>query len=214
MQRNTWITWAEPSPHFHLHPVKTPGKPPAGVFPGRGGESHSPDEFGQAMDDVIPLPPHGRILHDLPAPPPLPRHFFEDERNAALAALQDPLRWDVETDMEPDASYVRPGIARMVLRDLRRGNWSIQAELDLHGLTRLDAKHELVDFLHDCKRRGIRCIRIIHGKGLGSVNREPVLKQHVRHWLKQRNEILAYVEARPTDGGSGAVLVLLKSHHR
>jgi len=70
----------------------------------------------------------------------------------------------------------------------------------------------LAEFLLECKRRTIRCVRIIHGKGLRSPNREPVLKNHVRHWLMQRDEVLAFVEARPADGGSGAVVVLLKSH--
>jgi DNA-nicking Smr family endonuclease len=172
------------------------------------------EEFSQAMEGVTPLPPHGRVLLPADLPPPLPRSFLEDEIAAARSALQDPLRWDEETEMDAEASYVRAGIPRLVLRDLRRGGWIIQAELDLHGLTRAEAKHELVGFLHDCKRRRVRCIRIIHGKGLGSKNREPVLRQHVRHWLKQREEILAYVEARAVDGGSGAVVVLLKSASR
>jgi DNA-nicking Smr family endonuclease len=131
-----------------------------------------------------------------------------------LAVLEDPIRWDEDTEFESDASYIRPGLPRQTLRRLRRGDWHTQAELDLHGLTKIEAKHELVEFLHECKRRGVRCIRIIHGKGLRSKNREPVLKQHVRHWLMQRDEVLAFVQARPVDGGSGAVMVLLKSAFR
>jgi len=168
----------------------------------------------KAMEGVIPLTPHGRILHPISPPPPLPRHYFEDERQAALAALNDPVRWDAETEIDGDASYVRPGLSRKLLGDLRQGAWSIQAELDLHGLRRLDAKQELVSFLHECRHHGVRCVRIMHGKGLGSVNREPVLRQHVRYWLRQRDEILAYVEARPRDGGSGAMIVLMKSKGR
>jgi len=172
------------------------------------------DEFLEAMEDVVPLTPHGRITHPKHPVPPLPRYFFEDERQAVLASLEDPIRWDEDAEFEADTSYVRPGISRQVLRRLRRGEWHTQAELDLHGLTKVEAKQELVDFLHECKGRGVRCVRIIHGKGLRSKNREPVLKQHVRHWLMQKDEILAFVQARPADGGSGAVILLLKSAHR
>lgn len=170
--------------------------------------------FHEAVADVKPLTPHGRFLPPDPQLPPLPLHLFQDERAAMLAAMEDPLRWDEDTEYESDASYIRPGLARHTLRRLRRGDWRIQAELDLHGLTRIEAKHELVVFLHECKRRQARCIRVIHGKGLRSKNREPVLKQHVRHWLMQREEVLAFVQARPVDGGSGAVIVLLKSMYR
>ncbi len=129
-------------------------------------------------------------------------------------SLHDPVRWDEETETGEELSFVRPGLSRQILRRLRRGEWVSQAELDLHGLTKLEAKIELVNFLFGCGRRGIRCIRIIHGKGLRSKNREPVLKLHVRHWLMQRDEVLAFVQARPVDGGGGAVMVLLKSSTR
>jgi DNA-nicking Smr family endonuclease len=137
---------------------------------------------------------------------------LRDERDVILESLQDPLHWIEDTDLEGDVSYVRAGINRQVLRRLRRGEWHVQAELDLHGLIKVQAKRELADFLAECRRRDLRCIRVIHGKGLRSPNREPVLKHHVRHWLMLRDEVLAYVEARPADGGGGAVVVLLKSH--
>lgn len=170
--------------------------------------------FREAVGDVTPMTPHGRFLAPNPRLPPLPLHFYQDERAAMLASMEDPIRWDEDTEFESDASYIRPGMPRLTLRRMRRGDWHTQAELDLHGLTKIEAKHELVEFLHECKRRGARCIRIIHGKGLRSKNREPVLKQHVRHWLMQRDEVLAFVQARPVDGGSGAVIVLLKSMYR
>jgi len=97
-----------------------------------------------------------------------------------------------------------------VLRRLRRGHWVIQEELDLHGLTVNEAHALLSSFLNQCVRRGLRCVRIVHGKGLRSKNREPVLKRKVAGWLIQREEILAYCQARQADGGSGAVVVLLK----
>lgn len=182
-----------------------------------GGIKHPPaiaadDEasFRREMDGVEPLSPHGRVVHEQPRLPPLPLSLFRDQREVILESMSDPIRWDEDTEHDRDASYVRPGLSRQTLRRLRRGEWHIQAELDLHGLTKVEAKHELAEFLHECKRRGGRCVRIIHGKGLGSRNREPVLKQHVRHWLTQRDEVLAYVSARPADGGDGAVVVLLK----
>lgn len=163
------------------------------------------------LGDVVPLTPHGRVLPSPSRPPPIPLSLFRDEREVIHESLHDPIRWDADTETGEETSYVRPGITRQTLRRLRHGDWVAQAELDLHGLTRLEAKRELADFLFECKRRGARCVRIIHGKGLGSKNREPVLKLHVRHWLMQRDEVLAYVQARPADGGGGAVMVLLKS---
>lgn len=177
----------------------------------------SPDDqqlFRASLSDVIPITPHGRIVPCPTRPPPIPLSRIRDEREVIYESLHDPIRWDEATENGDELSFVRPGLSRQLLRRLRRGEWVSQAELDLHGLTRIDAKLELVNFLFECKRRGIRCIRIIHGKGLGSRNREPVLKIHVRHWLMQREEILAFVQARPVDGGSGAVMVLLKSGTR
>jgi DNA-nicking Smr family endonuclease len=168
--------------------------------------------FRSALTDVIPITPHGCIVPVPNRPPPIPLSRMRDEREVIYESMHDPIRWDEATENGNELSFVRPGLSRLILRRLRRGEWVSQAELDLHGLTRLDAKIELASFLFECKRRGIRCIRIIHGKGLGSRNREPVLKLHVRHWLMQREEILAFVQARPVDGGGGAVMVLLKSN--
>ena len=167
--------------------------------------------FRSAVADIKPITPHGRILPSPPNPPPIPLSALRDERAVMLESLRDPVRWDVDTETGEELAYLRPGLARHTLRRLRRGDWVTQAELDLHGMTRAAAKLELVDFLHECLRCDVRCARIIHGKGLGSKNREPVLKLHVRHWLMQREEVLAFVQARPVDGGGGAVMVLLRS---
>jgi len=181
----------------------------------KGGKFHAPalpceerELFRAELDDVVPLTPHGRVLPSPVRLPPVPLSLFHDERALIHESLHDPIRWDGETE---ETSHVRPGITRRTLRRIRRGDWVAQAELDLHGLTRVEAKRELSDFLFECKRRGARCVRIIHGKGLGSKDREPVLKLHVRHWLTQCDEVLAFVQARPAEGGSGAVVVLLKS---
>ena len=94
---------------------------------------------------------------------------------------------------------------------LRRGHWVIQASIDLHGLVSDEARLYVADFLNQCKKRGLRCVRIVHGKGLGSKNREPVLKHKLRNWLIQRDEVLAYAQAKPHDGGSGALIVLIRA---
>lgn len=169
------------------------------------------DLFRTALPDVAPITPHGRFLHPPTRLPPLPMSRLRDEREVIHESMHDPMHWDADLENGEELSYVRPGLSRQTLRRLRRGEWVSQAELDLHGLTKVEAKQELAEFLYECKRRGTRCVRIIHGKGLRSKNREPVLKHHVRHWLMQREEVLAYVQARPVDGGGGALMVLLKS---
>jgi DNA-nicking Smr family endonuclease len=96
------------------------------------------------------------------------------------------------------------------VRKLRKGRWAIQDEFDLHGMRRDEARQALADFLREVTRRGLRCVRIIHGKGLGSVNKEPVLKGMVHKWLVQKDEVVAFCQAKAADGGSGALVVLLK----
>ena len=106
--------------------------------------------------------------------------------------------------------YLRDGMSRHVLRQLRRGHWVVQAGIDLHGMVRNEAAERVAEFLLDCSNRGLRCVRIVHGKGLGSRNREPVLKNKLRIWLPRRDDVLAFCQAPDDDGGSGAVLILLK----
>ena len=106
---------------------------------------------------------------------------------------------------------VRPGIPRRVLTDLRRGRWVVQGQLDLHGLVRDEARAALATFLGESLHLGRRCVRLIHGKGLGSPGRIPVLKHLSRGWLAQREEILAFCQAPPHDGGGGALLILLRA---
>ena len=108
-------------------------------------------------------------------------------------------------------SYCQPGIQKQVFRKLKRGQYSITTELDLHGLTRAEAEVELIDFIDYALTENIRCVRIIHGKGLGSNNNGPVIKPLVNRWLRRRDDILAFCSARPVDGGTGAVYVLLRS---
>lgn len=185
------------------------------ALPEPSAPSHADQElFRSTLPDVTPITPHGRITPSPTRPPPIPLSRMRDEREVMFESLHDPIRWDEDTETGEELSFVRPGLSRQILRRLRRGEWVSQAELDLHGLIKLEAKIELANFLIECRQRGIRCIRIIHGKGLRSKNREPVLKLHVQHWLMQREEVLAFVQARPVDGGGGAVMVLLKSSRR
>lgn len=109
-----------------------------------------------------------------------------------------------------ELAFQRPGLPRSMLRDLRRGRWVVQDQIDLHGATRNEAPALLADFFAQALKRGLRCVRVIHGKGLGSPGREPVLKTYVKAWLAQRAEVLAYCQARAFEGGAGAVVVLLK----
>lgn len=168
-------------------------------------------EFQEAMQDVEPLKGSGR-KHLVATPPaPVAEQRRRDERAALSQSLSD--EFDAESLLETDEklSWRRDGIGADVVRKLRRGHWVIAAELDLHGLRRDEARDELGQFLKDCLRRGQRCVRIIHGKGLGSVAQQPVLKAKVFNWLTQKDEVLAMCQARAHDGGSGALVVLLRA---
>ena len=166
--------------------------------------------FRASVSDVTPLLRPAKAEFDRPLPRPVPAQRLRDNREALMESLSDQIPWDAGMETGEDLAYTRNGIGAQTLRKLRRGHWMTQGELDLHGLTVEEARAMLVEFLHQCARRGLRCIRIIHGKGLGSKNREPVLKRKVAGWLMQRDEILAFCQARSAEGGSGAVVVLLR----
>lgn len=181
--------------------------------PGRKEKQDDENElFREAVGDVVQLPPSDKITPARKRPKPHPFQTRRDEQEALVDSLSDPAEWDVGNETGDELIFVRPGLSRQILRKLRRGHWVIQDQLDLHGYTSDAARAELAAFLQSCIRRGVRCLRIIHGKGRGSKNREPVLKYKVRHWLMQRDEVLAFCQARPSDGGGGAVVVLLKSN--
>lgn len=158
----------------------------------------------QAM--VIPDPVHDR----LPRPLPVPQQRQRDEQSVMREALSD--EFDAETLLHTDEhlSYRCTGVGTDVVRKLRQGQWRLQAELDLHGLRTDEAREQLVDFVREACRQGLRCVRIVHGKGLGSPGKTPVLKSRVHSWLAQKTEVMAFVQARPADGGAGALVVLLK----
>lgn len=167
--------------------------------------------FRRAVADAVPLPPSGRAELKRPRPKPLARQRQADEQQVLVDALADPWDWEAAVSTGEELFFVRPGVPTAAMRKLRRGGWVIQAELDLHGHTGDEARVALAEFLNRCLRTDRRCVRIIHGKGHGSKNRLPVLKNKVRHWLTQREDVLAFCQARAVDGGAGAVVVLLKS---
>ena len=167
--------------------------------------------FRASVADVTPLGRAEKVEHPRELPRPVPTQRLLDDLETLRDSLSDRLPWDPATETGEELNYIRNGIGIQTVRKLRRGHWVIQAELDLHGLTVAEARELLSQFLNQCARRGLRCVRIVHGKGLRSKNREPVLKQKVGRWLMQRDEILAFCQARPVDGGSGAVIVLLKA---
>ena len=167
------------------------------------------DVFRKAVGRVEPVRSAQRVEPFRIPPAPIPAKRREDER-AVLAELAR-LTFDDDAEIEDDASYLRPGLPREILRKLRRTHWVIQDHLDLHGLTADQASLEMAAFLADCARRGLRCVRIVHGKGLRSPGREPVLKRRVRKLLTRREEVLAFVEPRALQGGGGAVVVLLEA---
>jgi len=185
----------------------------------KGGKSAPPlseeesSLFRATVGDARPLPDTGKTVSLSHRPYPVPRQTLLDERQALADSLSDHIPWELAETGE-ELSYLRPGMAPLTLKKLRRGYWVIQAEIDLHGLTSDEARSYLIEFLNECKKFGLRCVRVIHGKGLGSRNREPVLKKKAASWLMQRDEVLAFCQARPADGGSGAAIVLLKAAAR
>jgi len=133
-----------------------------------------------------------------------------DEQAALREALSDEFDASTLLDTDEHLSYRRPGIGLDVTRKLRRGEWRIQRDIDLHGLRTEAAREALGAFIREARVLGLRCVRVVHGKGLGSPGKMPVLKSRVHGWLIQKNEVLAFVQARPAQGGAGALVVLLQ----
>ncbi len=166
--------------------------------------------FRDAVKDVKPFVATPQALFKT-KPKPIPLKFIQDERQALADSLSDDYFPAHELETGEELLYLRAGHSPDILSKLRRGYWVIQAKIDLHGLISDEARLYVASFISDCKKRGIRCVRIVHGKGLGSRNREPVLKNKLRGWLIQKDEVIAYAEAKKEDGGSGALIVLLKA---
>jgi DNA-nicking Smr family endonuclease len=170
--------------------------------------------FRRIVADAVPLPPANRAVLTHQRPKPVARQRQRDEQQVLIDVLSDPWDWDAAIASGEELVFSRPGVPAAAMRKLRRGGWVIQGELDLHGHSGDEARVALAAFLNRCMKNDRRCVRIIHGKGHGSKNRLPVLKNKVRHWLMQREDVLAFCQARTVDGGAGAVVVLLKSSTR
>lgn len=168
------------------------------------------DTFAQHVGPVRALRAPERAAVTPPRPQPVATQRQLDSQAVLREALSDD--FDAATLLEVDdtLSFRRPGVGVDVPRKLRRGEWSIQAQIDLHGLRTDEAREALGSFIRDAHRRGLRCLRVVHGKGLGSPGKTPVLKSRVHGWLIQKNEVIAFVQARAADGGAGALVVLLK----
>jgi len=171
-------------------------------------EQSDADIFFEEMSDVAP----GRQDKIEPARKPLrpiPRQSIKDRQQVKEDMLQmSQEQFEIETGEE--LSYASEGLQLSVIRKLRKGNYPVEAELDLHGYRVAEAGPILGDFLSECRHRGIRCVRIIHGKGHGSHNKQPVLKHQLNNWLRRRNDVLAFCSARPYDGGTGAIYLLIR----
>ena len=165
--------------------------------------------FVETVGTVTPLPPHQRALHTPARPAPEPLQRQADERAALREAMSDEV--DVESLLLTDdgLSFRRARVGPDVVAKLRRGHWAIQGEIDLHGLRRDEARDELAAFVRGAAQRGQRCLRVVHGKGLGSPGRQPVLKAKVQRWLAQSAEVIAFTQAAGPQGGAGALIVLL-----
>ncbi|MDO5290862.1 MAG: Smr/MutS family protein [Pseudomonadota bacterium] len=165
--------------------------------------------FRHAIGPTQPLRPHGRVVH-APAPvAPEPRQRQRDEQAVLREALSDEFDTSTLLHVDEHLSFRRPGVGADVPQKLRRGHWAVQRQIDLHGLRVEQAREALGQFVRESHKAGLRCLRVVHGKGLGSPGRTPVLKGKVHGWLIQKKEVLAFVQAKPLEGGAGALLVLL-----
>jgi DNA-nicking Smr family endonuclease len=160
--------------------------------------------MGWPPEDVDPLPETKRAELPRERPAPYPRQTRLDEK-ATLQESLAPFSPDDAMETGEELLFVRSGVSRQTLRKMRKGHWVVEAQIDLHGLDRHQAHAETEEFLKKAKKRGLRCVRIVHGKGLG------VLKSALRKWLPMKNEVLAFTQAPAAQGGGGALLVLLKS---
>ncbi len=155
-----------------------------------------------------------RLKQDRIVPPrkkrkPVPEQTLRDQRAVMDSLLSDDYE-HAEVETGEELLYSRPGLQHSIMRKLRRGQYAIEAQLDLHGHTVPEAREQVNSFIRAMQTMDKRCVRIIHGKGNSSEGKLPVLKGKVNSWLRQWDQVLAFCSARPNDGGTGAVYVLLK----
>ncbi len=174
--------------------------------------------FKREMKDVIPLKNRGKRRFTRTSQPKPPRLFAREEEAEALARLAELVAGYGRFDLSFSDEYVEgcvSGINPVILGKLRCGEFSYQDFVDLHGLNKSEAREKVARFLHESVRKGYRCVLIVHGRGLHSDNKEPVLKSYIKSWLCRGHigrMVLAFSSARPCDGGTGALYVLLRKH--
>lgn len=166
--------------------------------------------FRRLMSEAKPLKTEARVTAVAKKPKPTARFSRADDKAVLDESLQADID-DVEASSGEAMQFKRASVGRTTMRMLTRGSYAIQAEIDLHGMTLAEAKPRLETFVRNCARNDKLCIRIVHGKGLGSGDRGPVLKQAVNRWLRRWDVVLAFASARQVDGGTGAVYVLLRA---
>ena len=167
------------------------------------------DEFRRAVADTKPLKTDERIPETKPKPRPRARFSKADEQQALRESLEDDID-TIEHGYGAALRFHRASVGKRTMRKLARGGYAVQAEIDLHGMTLAEAKPRLADFIDYAVLQGNLCVRVVHGKGRGSGNRGPVLKNAVNRWLRKWDSVLAFVSTRQVDGGTGAVYVLLQ----
>ena len=172
------------------------------------------DLFTRAIGATEPLRRKASVPLAPEPPAPIPVQHQLDEQRVLRESLSD--EFDVTTllDVDDAMSFRRPGIGTDITARLRKGDWAIQAQVDLHGLRSDEAREALGGFIRNASKQGLRCVRVVHGKGLGSPGRQPVLKTKAQRWLIQKNEVIAFVQAKPAEGGAGALVVLLAPARR
>ena len=170
--------------------------------------------FHAAVDGTVPLRAPARVSFVPPKPSPRPRQRELDEAAAIVASLHGPFEIEDLLAIGDTDSFLRTGLPRSVLRDLRRGRWSIQNHTDLHGLNRHEAHDEVSRFLAESLSAGKRCVRIVHGRGLGSPGREGILRQFVKSWLSRSKDVMAFCHAPSCDGGEGALWILPRAEKK
>ena len=173
------------------------------------------DLFREAIKGATPLkinPKKKEYKAPQKKPKPVPVNFIRDEKQALIDSISDYYEPLHDFENSEELFYIKTGYSPDILKKLKKGYWVVQKSIDLHGMISDEAKSYVVKFITECKKNNIRCIRIVHGKGYNSKNKEPVLKNKLKHWLAQKEEVIAYAQAKAHDGGGGAVIVLLDSH--
>ncbi|MDZ7919332.1 Smr/MutS family protein [Rhodoferax sp.] len=170
--------------------------------------------FQAAIGKVQPMVPPQRAALAPTPPQPIPKQQMLDDAAALQEALSDEVDVTTLLDTDDQLSFRRPGVGTDVTQKLRKGKWTIQKQIDLHGFRSDEAREALGTFIREAHKQGIRCVRVVHGKGLGSPGKAPVLKEKVHRWLVQKSEVVAFVQAPPAQGGAGALVVLLQPQNR